>query len=217
MLQFHKGFNSKGFLIIYLVLIGCLLLVWAGRFPVFRHDNRTIPSDLKPYLASPPRDIPQFLLYQNKKQVLTNDFFFGKWTFVYFSYGHCLPVCKPVYGLLSQLKSHFANPDIQMLVIGIDSKHESAKHLASFVGKHLADAVSATGKQDMIDKLAHVFPALYLITNTGDGKHYQIEQEHDIFLVDPKGRVYAVFKPPLSLDKIESVFVASRRFYAETE
>ena len=217
MLQFHKGFNSKAFLLIYLVLVGALLLVWVGRFPAFQHDNRKIPEDLKPFLTTPPRSIPQFLLYKKDKRVLTNDWFLGKWSLVYFSYSHCLPICKPVYGLLENIHDNFANPDVQFLVIGIDSEHEQADKLAQFVDTLAPGIISATGSKQMIDKLAHVFQALFLISDDKNDQHYQIEQEHDIFLVDPKGRVYAVFKPPLSLTEVQSVFIDARHFYALTE
>jgi hypothetical protein len=66
------------------------------------------------------------------------------------------------------------------------------------------------------ERLASEFNALFLRTDYADGS-YQIEQGHDIFVVDPKAHVYARFAPPYSFDFIRDTFVILRQFYASSE
>jgi len=67
-----------------------------------------------------------------------------------------------------------------------------------------------------IEQLARDFVALFLKTDFSDGS-YQIEQEHHLFVVDPKGRVYATFRPPYTSRSIQSQFLKLRYFYAQSE
>ena len=211
-----KGLNSKCFLITYLMIVGFLLVLWMNKLPLMHEEQRDIPTDMLPYMTSPARSLPDFSLDTTGKLALTKPWFIDKWSFVYFSHSHCLPTCQPALNTLSELQASFASKHILVLVIGIDSEHERADQLSQFLtAQHLAVMV-ASGTIQMIDKLARTFVALFLRTDYSDGS-YQIEQKHDLFLVDPKGRVYATFKPPYSSASIEQKFLKLRHFYAKTE
>jgi len=211
-----KGLNSKCFLITYLMIVGFLLVLWMNNLPLMQEESRDIPIDMQVYMTSPARSLPEFSLDTMGKLALTNSWFIDKWSFVYFSHSHCQPTCQPALNALSELQTSFANKDIQFLVIGIDSEHEGANQLSQFLtAQHLAITV-ASGTTQMIDRLARTFIALFLKTDYSDGC-YQIEQKHDLFLVDPKGRVYAIFKPPYNSTSIEKKFLKLRHFYAKTE
>ncbi len=211
-----KGFNSKCFLITYLMIVGFLLVLWMNRLPLMNKEQREIPVAMQEYIASPARPLPEFSLNTDNKLALTNNWFDGKWSLVYFSHGHCLPACQPALQAMKHLKSAFANVDFQFLVIGIDTEHETADDLSDFLHQQKLDFKVATASPKIIDQLASSFIALFLQTDYADGS-YQIEQEHHLFVVDPKGRVYATFKPPFNNVRIQSEFLKLRSFYARSE
>lgn len=70
-MKLFKSFNSKGFLLLYLVVFASLLLAWLYRVEQKQVDNRQIPPSLDSLLRSPPAELPQFLLYSDTHQVLT--------------------------------------------------------------------------------------------------------------------------------------------------
>ncbi|NOQ94507.1 MAG: redoxin domain-containing protein [Methylophaga sp.] len=193
-----------------------LLVLWLNRLPLMHEDLREIPVDMQSYISSPSISLPSFSLDIKEKLALTNDWFVDKWTFVYFTHGHCLPACQPSLEKMNELQAAFANSDFQFLAVGIDSEHETVDELAQFLDSNSLKLTAATASSDEIDTLARSFIALFLQTNFSDGS-YQIEQEHHIFLVDPKGRVYATFKPPYSSATIRAKFLKLRYFYAKTE
>jgi len=211
-----KGLNSKCFLISYLMIVGFLLVLWMNRLPLMNEEQREIPVAMQNYIASPARPLPEFSLNTDNKLALTNNWFDGKWSLVYFSHSHCLPACQPALQAMNDLKDAFANVDFQFLVIGIDTEHETADDLNDFLHQQKLDFKVATASPKIIDELARSFIALFLQTDYADGS-YQIEQEHHLFVVDPKGRVYATFKPPFNKDLIQSEFLKLRYFYARTE
>lgn len=187
-----------------------------NRLPLMHEDEREIPLDLQAYLVSPPRAITSFLLETTDKLILTNTWLNDKWSFVYFTHSHCLPECRPALDKMKDLQAAFTSNNVQFLVLGIDSEHESADDLAHFLSADEFGLTVATTTEDEIEQLAKSFIALFLKTDFANGR-YQIEQEHHIFVVDPKGRVYATFKPPFSSIGIQSQFLKLRLFYAQTE
>ena len=209
-----KGFNSKCFLFTYLIIVGFIIVLWMNRLPLMHKDTRVIPDGLQSYLESPPRSLPNLALNTNNKLALTNEWFHNKWSVVYFSHSKCLPACRPSLEEIKSLQAAFANSDFQFLVIELDVQHEMTDDLSQFLISQGYDFAVATGSEKEIEELAKTFIALFLKTNFTDGS-YQIEQEHNLFVVDPKGRVYATFRPPFK--DVGSRFHALRKFYAKTE
>jgi cytochrome oxidase Cu insertion factor (SCO1/SenC/PrrC family) len=185
-----------------------------NRLPLGHEETRSIPSSLSPYLASPP--VPISTLDLNVNGMPTGTAYFqDKWTFVYFSHLGCLPSCQPSLSSLVKLKNAYANPDIQVVVVGIEEK-ETAEQLLTFLESQGLSIPVITGSQSVIDQLAKDMIALFLKTDYADGS-YLIEQEHHLFLVDPKSRLYATFKQSGSASHIINLFPKIRLFYAKTE
>lgn len=205
-----KKLNSKGFLLLYLVIIVIMLTLWVSRLQIAQPETRDIPVGLKPYLVSPARPIPQFLLDSKGKQVLTNQSLKQHWSFIYFTHPSCQPECEAVLRVLENLRQYFAAADIQFLLINYDeqSVSDSAVQLSTTLPLY-------AGEKQRVEKLTKAFGFLFLRTQYGQG--YQLEQQHDIFLVDPKGRVYARFEPPYSSLTIQQHFFSLRDFYARSE
>ena len=177
-------------------------------------DKRVIPADLKAYLFSPYRKTPSLSMTVNGKLVLTSELFNDKWSFVYFTHSGCLPECKTRLVAMNNLRESFANADFQFLAIDIDN--DAAEDLAVFLEKRRVKLNVLTVKQDALDLLARAFHFIFLRTDYTNGR-YLMEQQHTIFLLDPKGRIYAHFKRTLSGNKILTEFLKIRQFYAKTE
>lgn len=216
MVQRCKGLNSKCFLITYLVIVGFLLVLWMNKLPLVHDDQRQIPNDLQPYLESPPRLLASFSLQTANNLNLTSSWFENRWTFVYFSHLNCLPACRQPLHTLNELQHAFASNQMQFLVIGLDQKDEPLDQLTRFLTEQKLSVSIATADETTIEQLAKTFIALFLKTDYSDGR-YLIEQEHHVFVVDPKGRVYATFKPPYDAAMITSLFPKIRSFYAKSE
>lgn len=208
-----KSFNSKGFLLLYLVVFAAMLLVWLSRQESAGEDKRQIPASLKAEIVSPARDIPQFLLQSVNKQKLTEQSLRGQWTFIYFTHPDCLPYCEPVLEVLENLQTLLANAEQEFVVINFDS--ERSGELASLLATREMSLPVFSGDAAMLSMLAGAFEFLYLREDNGAGA--QIEQQHSVFLTDPKGRLYARFEPPFSSLSIQQQFFALRDFYARSE
>lgn len=208
-----KSFNSKRFLLLYLVVFASLLLAWVFGLKHSEPDRRDIPPDLKPILLSPPAEVSQFLLYSANRHVLTDQSLRGKWSFIYFTHPACLPACAPVLTVMQNLKQHVASQEVQYLLINIDEGKDAERSLP-FV-EVAGDLPLYFADPEILQQLTDDFAFLSLRTAFERG--YGIEQQHSIFLTDPKGRVYARFEPPFTSAVILENFFKLRNFYARSE
>jgi cytochrome oxidase Cu insertion factor (SCO1/SenC/PrrC family) len=205
-----KNLNSKAFLLLYLFVVASLLLFWFVATQPAQKEYRDIPEELKDVLLSPPHPLPQFLLQGNHRRVLTEQSLKGKWSWVYFYHPSCDSICAPVLDVLKALQTHFAQNDIQHIVISYDSAQNERVPSALYTPFKIYFA-----EQRMVDELAQQFNFLYLRTDYSSG--YSLEQQHSLFLVDPKGRLYARFEPPFTSGLLQQRFIQIRRFFARTE
>lgn len=217
MAQPFKGINSKVFLLIYLVGIAVILLLWVSRMEIQQPDRREIPAALSPFLFSPVKSLPQLLMNEESNQhVFTNASLEGKWSFVYFTQGFCSPGCERPLSVMSELNKHFAEQSIQFVLINYDLNPSSSAVLKQLSqSQRFSSFKVLEAKPDILEKVIKAFGFLFLKTQVDDG--YVFEQEHIIYLIDPKVRIYAAFESPFSVDSIVSTFFEIRHFYARTE
>lgn len=209
-MDLFKRVNSKGFLLSYLVVFGCLLSFMLFRQSQLEQDTRDIPSSLSSVLVSPPSPIPQFVLFSSDRLVLTDQSLRGKWSFIYFTHPHCRPQCEPILTVMANLQQLFASNQIQFILLNVDNQTDD------FVATDLISSLRLySGDPSVIESLTQSFDFLSLRTDYVDG--YTLEQQHSIFLTDPKGRVYARFEPPFTSLDIQQSFFSLRAFYARTE
>lgn len=207
-----KSFNSKGFLLLYLVVFASLLAVWLFQAEKSGVDRRDIPDTLQPVLVSPPQPVPQFLLRSAADQVLTEQALRGKWSFIYFSHAGCIPQCQPVLEVMNNLKQILANREQQFVLITFDKS--DTREMSEMQAESGWDIPVYSGGRAMLNMLMQHFEFLYLPASTPGAI---IEQQHSIFLTDPKGRFYARFEPPFSSLSIQQRFFQLRDFYARSE
>jgi cytochrome oxidase Cu insertion factor (SCO1/SenC/PrrC family) len=211
-----QGLNSKCFLLTYLVIVSFLLILWLNRLPLVDEDRRVIPVDLDAYITSPARAVGNISLSLNHELVLTSEQYKDKWTLVYFSHANCFPGCEATLIKMAEFDTAYATQDVQTMIIDLDNEVNAKGKMAQQLRNKGFKIAVADGSKVDIEALAKTFIALFLRTDFSDGS-YQIEQEHRLFMVDPKARVYASFKPQISSKTIKQTFAKLRAFYARTE
>lgn len=204
-----KSVNSKAFLGLYLVITLIILVLWLSRMEFSQPDRRDIPDNLRKFLISPPKPIAQFVLENDTKQVLTNVSLDGKWTFVYFTHLYCQPECDVILNVMQNLQDLFAGPSVQFLVINFGDASDTAALPSNTLKTY-------GGSSEVIESFTKSFDFLYL--EPEEYEHtLKVEQQHYIYLIDPQGRAYAVFKPPFTSLEIQKIFFRLRDFYARSE
>ena len=142
----------------------------------------------------------------------------GKWSFVFFGYTNCPDVCPTTMLVMKSVWAKLpaeakAEPSPQMIFVSVDPDRDTPDKLKKYVTFYHPDFLGVTGKADQIDILTRQVGALYGFEDNPDGKGYTVNHSAQIILVDPSGKMRAVFSPPHKVDDIVRSFVKIRNYY----
>lgn len=159
-------------------------------------------------LPSPGIAVPNVTLTSMNDKPLTLDQFKGKWTFLYFGYTLCPDICPleltALAGVAEDLRTHPpAKPvDWQMMFVSVDPDRDSLQKIKSFVNYYDPAIMGATATEDVLRTMATPLGIGWEKTGVKmpNGKinteTYLINHSTTILLINPEGRLVAVFPTP---------------------
>ncbi|VAX11279.1 Cytochrome oxidase biogenesis protein Sco1/SenC/PrrC, thiol-disulfide reductase involved in Cu(I) insertion into CoxII Cu(A) center [hydrothermal vent metagenome] len=180
------------------------------------------PEEIEEYLFWNPKKLQEFTLSIAGNQQLTLDNLLGKWSFVFFGYTHCPDVCPVTLGVMSATvnsleKTSDLTPELQGIFISVDPDRDSPEHLKQYTSYFHPKFIGATGTTAQIDAITRQMMALYAIHNEESKEHYLVSHNSTVFLIDPRGRLYGRFPPPLNPNEIARALTGIRTFYNAQE
>ena len=142
----------------------------------------------------------------------------GKWSLLFFGYTHCPDVCPTELFMLAEMKRAIeaSPPDgiesPQVVFVSVDPERDELAQLQQYAAFYHASFVGVTGEQATIDRLCKSIGVSYERVYYQDGKpldpqpvapaaaelkdSYLINHSASIFLVNPEGRLHAIFTAP---------------------
>ena len=144
------------------------------------------------------RPLPEFHLEGTSGEV-GNAVLSGNWTLVFFGYTYCPDICPTSLTTLAQVKSQLVANGVappRVLFISVDGQRDRPDRLAEFVRFFDADFQAAIGSDQALLPLARHLGVFYQRHDKGDGSPYSVDHSSAIYLVDPQGRLKAVFSWP---------------------
>lgn len=142
----------------------------------------------------------------------------GKWSLLFFGYTHCPDVCPTELFMLAEMKRAIeADPPAgiespQVVFVSVDPARDELAQLQKYAAFYHASFVGVTGEQAAVDRLCKSMGVFYERVYYQDGKpldpqpaepvnaelkdSYLVNHSATIFLVNPEGRLHAIFSPP---------------------
>lgn len=194
-------------------LAGALSAVTSGMLLAFASvEAYRVPDDLRAVIIAKPMKLDPVRLTDHRGQPITTDWFTGHWTFLSFGYTNCHDVCPATLSQMQSIQTNLANryPDIQQLrylFVGVDPERDSQVRLAALINNFGSNFIGATGEPAQIEALERPLAAFHRIGTPGASGEYRVSHSTELFLIDPIGRVYARFTPPVDPT------VAARQLY----
>jgi protein SCO1/2 len=147
--------------------------------------------------ALQPHRLPEFTLTDMNGNAFTNQSLKEHWSFIFFGYTHCPDVCPTTLGSLKQISQRLGNgANVQFLFISIDPEHDTPNQLKTFLQQakfHPTSFIGLTGDKAKIKQLANVI-GIHVAENqdkTVSTEH--IEHGGSILLINPEGKLAAIF------------------------
>ena len=172
------------------------------------------PSPLPGVLWPSPQPLGAFTLRDHHGRAFTRERLEGAWTFMFFGYTHCPDICPTTLAMLRGVEHDLPAPASarrQYVLASVDPARDTVEHLAGYVSSFGPAFLGVTGSDGELSKLARQVGAAYF---RGEPKHdgsYFVEHTAPILLIDPRGRLVALFGMPHDAAAIAARFLELER------
>jgi protein SCO1/2 len=206
--------------LLQIVILAGLALTLAGAYLVWRAARGPQPAlpagavkTLAATVVSDERPLPAVRLASPHGEV-TERSLLGHWTFVFFGYTQCPDICPSSLSLLAQVEKKLAargKPRAEVLFVSVDPRRDTPELLANFVPAFDPAFVGAAGSDADLAPLAKHLGVFYQRHDEQDKRHYPVDHTAAIYLIDPLGRLKAVFSEAQDADRMASDFLTLSR------
>lgn len=185
----------KTALMVSVAILAAALGVVAARWA------ETTAAPEKALLLDTPRALPEIRLVDHEGRPFGNERLSGSWSLVFFGFTHCPDVCPTALFTLDRALDELTEvppgerPAVVM--ISVDPARDTPEKLASFVPYFDPEFIGVTGDLPEIQRLTNAIGVAFAYTprpGTRDG--YTVDHTASIFLIDPQGRLAAIFSTP---------------------
>lgn len=180
------------------------LLLAAGVALAYQWRQPSLPEQAVYY--SEGRDINAFTLTDDEGQAFTPASLRGHWSFLFVGYSHCPDICPTTLAdlrtLYPELKGIAANS--QVVFISTDPQRDDSPHLKGYTAFFQPEFKAVTGSHDKLFPFVRNLGLVYSMT-AHEGEDYPIDHSSSIVLINPAGKLVALFRPKVAPGEVPRV------------
>lgn len=159
------------------------------------------PGELDPQAATyleGGREVAGFDLLDHEGSPYTPERFRDTWTVVGFGFTNCPDVCPEMLASLTVSMQHWEeaglDDDINVAFISVDPERDTVERMAHYVPYFDERFMGVTGDLDEIRQLTSSVGIAH--QRHGEGEHYAVDHSSALLLINPEGRLQAIFTAP---------------------
>ncbi|MGB1197763.1 MAG: SCO family protein [Thalassotalea sp.] len=185
-----------------LIVIVAVVALACGLF-VFKSTSQLAQPEFSLYYQQP-RNIKPFSLNDHTGQAFTNRELEGKWSWLFFGYTSCPDVCPTT---LQELNFNYSDikkisNNSQVLLVSVDPKRDTQEKLSQYIGYFNREFIALTADHGHLFPFARNLGLMYAIADDSSEENYLVDHSASIVLVNPKGKIAAIFKPQHELGQV---------------
>lgn len=185
-------------LVVAVVLAGILAGAAAARY--FWRVDGAPPVLEQAVLFAEARPLPDFSLVDQSGQRFSPAQLRGHWTFLFFGFVNCPDVCPTTLATLAAARGSLADlPEVEVpavTLVSVDPGRDTPEVLARYVAHFDPAFKGVTGSAEAIAALTDALGVAVIIGPAAADGSYSVDHTAAIFLVDPEGRLAALFGAP---------------------
>jgi protein SCO1/2 len=179
--------------------LAAVLIVWYGVKPVLEKNAPPIimPEITTATILKPKNLVTTFSLTDTTNKPFTEKSLLGQWTLMFFGYAQCPEICPKTLITITELWKQVPK-DLHFVFVSLDPKSDTTQILHDFLGRFNPDFIGLTGEEAVIQKLAKAC-GIYSWQDpkaNDPTKPKMIDHSATLLLINPEGRLHAVFSPP---------------------
>ncbi len=178
--------------------------------------NTTSKPEIRGLLWPSPKRITPFSTTDHEGKVFGLEQMLGKWSFLFFGYTHCPDVCPITLSVLDHVQRRLVNKDhidnVQIIFVSVDPERDTPELLATYVSYFNHEFIGLGGTMEQIANFTQQIGIAYIHGEETTPGEYAVDHTASVFLVDPAGRLIAIFSAPQQADDMTNRFLAIRHF-----
>ena len=152
-----------------------------------------------------PRVLADFQLTDQHGESVTRERLYGQWTLAFVGYTYCPDICPLTLAKLAGLQPQLAaelNQPLKVWFISVDPKRDTTQKLNEYVSYFSQpNVLGMTAGHDQLFPFVRQLGLMYALSSTTD-TDYLVDHSASVVLINPKGQLVAMFKPPLEAGKL---------------
>lgn len=153
-----------------------------------------------------PRPLPDFTLTDHTGAPFGPQRLQGGWHILFFGFTHCPDVCPSTLAALTSARRQLTDlPPAQqpgVVLVSVDPQRDTPERLAEYVAFFDPEFVGVTGDPAVLAELTRQLGVAVVVGEPDAAGQYTIDHTGTLFLVDPQGRLAAIFGMPHTPDGI---------------
>lgn len=187
----------------YFVYVGGIFAVVAGA--LFFQQISKLPQPEHALYYQQPRDIKPFELTDHDGQSFTKAQLTGKWSLVFFGYTSCPDVCPTTLqnlGFIYDDLKNIAN-NSQVLLVSVDPQRDTQEKLSQYIAYFNHEFIALRAGHEVLYPFSRNMGLMYAIN--GEEESYMVDHSASLVLINPDGKITAIFKPEQAVGKAPSI------------
>lgn len=144
-------------------------------------------------------DVPAFSLLDQHGNSINEDAFKGQWDLVFFGFTHCPDVCPLTLAELDaarmQLQEAGHAPLPRIVLVSVDPERDTPDRMSGYLSNFAPGKLGITGDLDQLRVLTGAF-GIFFEKQQSDSDYYAVDHSAVVLLIDPDGRLHALFGSP---------------------
>lgn len=135
----------------------------------------------------------------------------GRWTLMYFGYTYCPDICPTALTTLKGVVEALAARKQalpQVLMVSVDPARDSPEKLAGFTAFFDPGFIGATAPDAALAPLVKHLGVFFERHDPGKAGQYVVDHSDAVYLIDPAGRLKAVFAGPRDVPAMVADYLA---------
>ena len=184
----------------WLVGVAATVAALGGVAMGLRYWRGEPPPAIGGYVLREPKALPPVALVDEQGRPFRTADFAGHWSFLYFGYTYCPDVCPLTLVELATLKKRLAEQlpgeSTDYYLVSVDPGRDTPERLRDYVTYFDPSFHGLTGSVTDLTLLAQQTGSVFFLPADQSQDAYLVGHSSNIALLDPDGRLYAVFTSP---------------------
>ncbi len=177
------------------------------------HQRQEAVPEVPGLLWPDPKALKPFTAVDHDSKPFTLADLHGKWSFLFFGFTHCPDICPVTLAAMDKVHEQLAQAQhVQTVFISVDPERDTPARLDKYVTSFNPEFIGLGGSVEQIASLTGQIGLPYFPDKTDRQENYLVDHGSSLFLIDPRGRLVAIFSTPHDNRSITDRFNRIRHF-----